>query len=304
MNKKIVGIIGGIVVIVAGIALYTSANNKSSGSNTNSSSSSSSKVTGKVLSLGSTALQPLAEQVASSFQDKNPGVTVTVQGGGSGAGLSQVSDGSAQIGNSDVFAEEKEGVDASKLVDHKVAVVGIAPVVNSDVQISSLTKTQLRDIFTGKITNWKDVGGKDEKIVVINRATGSGTRAVFEKNVLDGQNAVQATEQDSNGTVQKIVKTTPGAISYLAFAYLDSDGIKALNLSGVHPNKANVEDNSWPIWAYEHMYTKGTPTGATKAFLNYFETKEVQKTIVPKLGYIGLTDMKVTRDSSGKVSDK
>ncbi|MGO0154678.1 phosphate ABC transporter substrate-binding protein [Leuconostoc mesenteroides] len=302
MNKKIVGIIGGIVVIVAGIALYTSANDKSSNSKT--STTSSSKVNGKVLSLGSTALQPLAEQVAKSFQEKNPNVTITVQGGGSGAGLSQVSDGSAQIGNSDVFAEEKDGIDATKLVDHKVAVVGIAPVVNSDVQITSLTKEQLRNIFTGKVTNWKEVGGNDEKIVVINRATGSGTRAVFEKNVLDGQDAVQATEQDSNGTVQKIVKTTPGSISYLAFAYLDSDGIKALDLNKVHPNKQNVEDNSWPIWAYEHMYTKGNPTGATKSFLDYFTTKEVQKNIVPKLGYIGLTDMKVTRDASGKVTDK
>ncbi|ORI81660.1 phosphate ABC transporter substrate-binding protein [Leuconostoc mesenteroides subsp. mesenteroides] len=267
MNKKIVGIIGGIVVIAAGLALYTSANDKSSDNKT--STTSSSKVSGKVLSLGSTALQPLAEQVAKSFQEKNPNVTITVQGGGSGAGLSQVSDGSAQIGNSDVFAEEKDGIDATKLVDHKVAVVG-----------------------------------NDEKIVVINRATGSGTRAVFEKNILDGQDAVQATEQDSNGTVQKIVKTTPGSISYLAFAYLDSDGIKALDLNEVHPNKQNVEDNSWPIWAYEHMYTKGKPTGATKSFLEYFTTKEVQKNIVPKLGYIGLTDMKVTRDASGKVTDK
>lgn len=302
MNKTVVGIVGGVVVIAAGFALYANSNHSGSGDAKSSSSTSSTKVSGKVLALGSTALQPLAEQVASSFQEKNPGATITVQGGGSGAGLSQVSSGSAQIGNSDVFAEEKSGVDASKLKDHKVAVVGIAPVVNSDVQVSSLSKEQLRDIFTGKVTNWKDVGGKDEKIVVINRATGSGTRAVFEKNVLEGQSAVNTTEQDSNGTVQKIVSTTPGAISYLAFAYLDASGIKALNIDKVTPDKKNVEDNSWPIWAYEHMYTKGEPTGPTKAFLDYFSTSEVQKTLVPKLGYIGLTDMKVTRDSSGKVT--
>lgn len=300
MNKAVVGVIGGVVVIAAGMALYANSNKSTTKQDTKKTATSN--LSGKVLALGSTALQPLAEQVATSFQQKNPGVTVTVQGGGSGAGLSQVASGSAQIGNSDVFAEEKSGVDASKLKDHKVAVVGIAPVVNADVQVSNLSKTQLRDIFTGKITNWKEVGGKDEKIVVVNRATGSGTRAVFEKNVLDGQNAVQATEQDSNGTVQKIVSTTPGAISYLAFAYLDASGIKALNIDKVTPDTKNVEDNSWPIWAYEHMYTKGDATGATKAFLDYFTTNEVQKSIVPKLGYIGLTDMKVTRNASGKVT--
>ena len=166
-----------------------------------------------------------------------------------------------------------------------------------------MSKDQLRDIFTGKVTNWKEVGGKDEKIVVINRATGSGTRAVFEKNVLNGQAAIKTTEQDSNGTVQKIVSTTPGAISYLAFAYLDASGIKALNIDKVTPDKKNVEDNSWLIWAYEHMYTKGSATGTTKAFLDYFLTKDVQKTLVPKLGYIGLTDMKVTRDAAGKVTN-
>lgn len=300
MNKTIVGVVGIGVVVAVGFAIYNNTQATES-----KQKATPSKLTGKVLALGSTALQPLAEQVGTSFQEKNPGLTITVQGGGSGAGLSQVANGSVQIGNSDVFAEEKEGVDASKLQDHQVAVVGIAPIVNTDVQVSNISKKQLQDIFTGKITNWQEVGGQDKKIVVINRATGSGTRSVFEKNVLsDGQSAIQSTEQDSNGTVQKIVSTTPGAISYLAFAYLDASGIKALNIDKVTPDKKNVEDNSWPIWAYEHMYTKGAPNGATKAFLKYFATKEVQKNIVPKLGYIGLTDMKVTRDATGKVENK
>lgn len=300
MNKLIPAVVGGLVVIGAGFALYANADKGSS----QQSSATSSKVSGKVLAVGSTALQPLAEQVGTSFEEKNPEANITVQGGGSGAGLSQVSDGSVQIGNSDVFAEEKEGVDASKLVDHQVAVVGIAPVVNKDVSVKNLTKEQLKNIFTGKITNWKEVGGDDEKIVVINRATGSGTRAVFEKNVLDGQNAVQATEQDSNGTVQKIVKTTPGSISYLAFAYLNSNGIKSLSIDDVKPTSENVENNDWKIWAYEHMYTNGKPTGTTKSYLDYFLTKDVQKNIVPKLGYIGLTNMKVQRDADGKVTEK
>ncbi|MFT8916643.1 MAG: phosphate ABC transporter substrate-binding protein [Oenococcus sp.] len=265
---------------------------------------SKSKLTGKVLAVGSTALQPLAEQIGERFSSAHPAVQVTVQGGGSGAGLTQVQAGSVQVGNSDVFAEEKDGIDASVLVDHKVAVVGIAPVVNSDVSVRSLTKSQLKDIFTGKVTNWSQVGGKDEKIVLINRAAGSGTRAVFEKAVLGDATAATAQEQDSNGTVQKIISTTPGSISYLAFGYIKGQtGLRALKLKKIAPTAKNVRTNKWPIWGYEHMYTRGKAKGATKAFINYFHKKSV-KGIIRQLGYIPLSNMKVTKDADGVVTTK
>ncbi len=164
--------------------------------------------------------------------DGSPECKITVQGGGSGTGLSQVAQGSVTIGNSDIFAEQEAGLDATKLKDHQVAVVGMAPVVNQDVGVKNVTMSQLRDIFTGKITNWQTLGGKNEKITVVNRAAGSGTRATFEAAVMNGQKAMTTQEQDSNGTVQKIVAGTPGAISYLAFSYVKAD-VPALSVDGV-----------------------------------------------------------------------
>lgn len=256
-----------------------------------------------ITAVGSTALQPLVQEAAAQYMNDHPGATINVQGGGSGTGLSKVAEGAVQIGNSDVFAEEKDGIDASKITDHKVAVVGFAPVANQDIGVDNLTKQHLIGIFTGKIKNWKEVGGKDLKIVVINRAEGSGTRAVFEKQALDGATAVKAQEQDSSGTVQKIVNETPGAISYLAFSYINNK-VKALKVDGVEPAEENVKTNKWKIWAYEHMYTKGKAKGLTKKFIDYMLSDEVQKNLVPKLGYMPISEMQVERDAGGNVTTK
>ncbi|KYC71919.1 phosphate ABC transporter substrate-binding protein PstS family protein [Heyndrickxia coagulans] len=256
-----------------------------------------------ITAVGSTALQPLVQEAAAQYMNDHPGATINVQGGGSGTGLSKVAEGAVQIGNADVFAEEKDGIDASKITDHKVAVVGFAPVANQDIGVDNLTKQQLIGIFTGKIKNWKEVGGKDLKIVVINRAEGSGTRAVFEKQALDGATAVKAQEQDSSGTVQKIVNETPGAISYLAFSYINNK-VKALKVDGVEPAEENVKTNKWKIWAYEHMYTKGKAKGLTEKFIDYMLSDKVQKNLVPKLGYMPISEMQVERDAGGNVTTK
>lgn len=257
----------------------------------------------QIVAVGSTALQPLVESAQEQFVAKNANYQITVQGGGSGTGLSQVAIGSVQIGNSDVFAEEKDGVDASKLVDHQVAVVGMAPVVNKAVGVKNVTKDQLIAIFTGKVKNWQELGGKDQEIVVVNRASGSGTRATFEKWGLDGAKTIQAQEQDSSGTVKKIVSSTPGAISYLALSYID-DSLEALSLDGVAPTAENIETNDWPIWSYGHMYTKGKPTKEIKKFLDYMVSDEVQEGLVKDLGYLPVTKMQVSRSADGQVTEK
>jgi phosphate transport system substrate-binding protein len=253
-----------------------------------------------ITAVGSSALQPLVETVAEEYQNKYPGKFVNVQGGGSGTGLSQVQSGAVEIGNSDLFAEEKPGIKADQLVDHKVAVVGITPIVNKGVGVTELTMAQLRDIFLGKITNWQKVGGKNQEIVILNRAAGSGTRGTFEKWVLDGKTAIRAQEQDSSGMVRQIVADTPGAISYVAFSYV-SKAVATLKIDGVLPTDENVTTNDWKIWAYEHMYTKGKPTKLTSDFLDYILSADIQKNIVGKLGYIPVSGMKVERDWEGNV---
>lgn len=250
--------------------------------------------------VGSSALQPLVEAAGEQYSNNHLGKFVNVQGGGSGTGLSQIQEGAVAIGNSDVYAEEKSGIKAKELVDHRGAVVGITPVLNKKIGVRNLTMTQLKAIFTGEVTNWRELGGPDLPIVIINRAQGSGSRLTFEKWVLKGAQAKQAQEQESTGMVRQIVATTPGAISYMAFSYVDKT-VASVKVNGVKPTDQNVTTNRWPIWSYEHMYTKGQPKGLTKQFLAYVYSSAVQDKVLPKLGYIPVAKMQVTRSLNGHV---
>ncbi|PNQ86267.1 phosphate ABC transporter substrate-binding protein [Paenibacillus polymyxa] len=263
------------------------------------------ELTGNILAVGSTALQPLVEQAGQKFMavDKYKGIAVQVQGGGSGTGLTQVSGGQADIGNSDVFAKEKLESGAEELVDHQVAVVAMSAVANPKVGVTDLKKDQLVQIFTGKITNWKEVGGADQKIVIVNRPSSSGTRATFEKYAL-GQKTEDlpgSIQEDSSGTMKKLIAETPGAIGYLALSYIDNT-VTALKYDGVEANVENVEQGKYPVWAYEHMYTKGEPKEHVKAFLDYILSDEIQKADVVDLGYIPVSGMQVKRDADGNIT--
>lgn len=254
-----------------------------------------------VNAVGSSALQPLVESAGEKFTDQNPSIYINVQGGGSGTGLAQIQAGAVDIGNSDLFAEQKSGIDAKKIVGKKVAVVGITPIVNKALGVKNLTIAQLRDIFLGKITNWSEVGGPNLAIVLLNRAQGSGTRVAFEDLVLAGRQPKNAQEQDSNGMVRRIIASTKGAISYVAFSYVN-DTVKTVNLNGVKPTQKNVTTNAWLLWSYEHMYTSKKPSKSIQKFMRYILSDEVQENVVNEMGYIAIKDMQVERSMAGKVT--
>ena len=242
---------------------------------------------GSITAAGSTALQPLVDKAGKDYTAGCSGAQVNVQGGGSGTGLTQVSQGAVQIGNSDVTAESKN---ITGLVDHIVAKQGWIMVVNPDVTgVNNLTTQQATDIWTGKVTNWKDVGGKDEAIVLILRPDSSGTRATFKKIVLNGaaEASGQALTEDSNGAVVTAVKATPGATSYIGFAYYkQNEGqVTGLQLDGVDATVDNMKAGTYKLIADGHMYSKGDATGLTKSFLDYMLGDYVQHTTIPSLFY-------------------
>ncbi|HYF95201.1 MAG TPA: phosphate ABC transporter substrate-binding protein [Symbiobacteriaceae bacterium] len=248
-------------------------------------------ISGTVTASGSTALLPLVTAAREAMEDQNAAITINVSGGGSFNGLTQVASGAVQIGNSDV---EATGDTAKGLVDHKVAVAPFMIIVNKDVTATDVTLDQLAKIFRGEITNWKDVGGKDAKITIVSRQQSSGSRATIVATVLKGQGDIskEAVVQDSNGKVLDGVASTPGAIGYVDAPYFKADRVGALKVDGVAYGPEAVTSGKWPIFAYEHMYTKGEPTGATKAFLDFILSQGFQESTVEKLGFIPVTKMK------------
>ena len=299
---------GGVVAAVAGLGLV-GCGGSSAASYSDGAASDAKSVSGTVNCSGATSFQKLVESAATKFEDKYPDVTVAITGGGSGQGLSDVKDGKAQIGRSDVFAEEKLDADVvAKLEDHTVCVVGMGPIVNAKVDVDSLTTDQLKGIFTGAITDWSQVGGTAGKIQVIERKAGSGTRATFENAVLKGEKAPDSfapvAEEDSSGTVVEKIQATEGAISYLAFSYFDETKFKALKVDGVDPTAENVCSGKFNIWAYEHMYTAKDADDATKAFIDFMMSDDVQGSLVEEEGFIPASDMKVQKDAKGNVTSK
>lgn len=237
-------------------------------------------VEGTVTASGSSALLPLVKAAAEDFMAKNPKATINVTGGGSGTGLKNVADGTSNIGNSDVAAGDE--YKDKGLVDHIVAVAPFALIVNNDVNIDNLTKQQATDILSGKITNWKDVGGKDLKITVIHRPDSSGSRKLVQQIVLGtAQFTKDGITQAESGAMKTSVASTTGAIGYIDTPYIDNT-LKALKYEGVAYSADTIKDGKYPLYGIEHMYTKGEATGATKAFLDYILGDEYQKAAAGK----------------------
>ncbi|MDE3838049.1 phosphate ABC transporter substrate-binding protein [Bacillus methanolicus] len=256
-----------------------------------------SKVSGKVVIAGSTALLPLTQQAAKEFKKIHPKVSVTVSGSSSIAGPQSVMKGSATIGACDWDATKPvAGFNAFKeLKAHKIAVIPFATIVHKSNPVKNLTTAQLQGIFSGKITNWKQVGGKDAKIVVVNRKHGSGTRVNYQMKALKNASFMTKGENykevGKSGEMLSAVESNPNAIGYIDLAYVKGN-VKAVNYNGVAATTANVINGKYPVWGYGYLLTKGTPKGANAEFIKYIQSNKFQNGSLTKLKFIPINKVK------------
>ncbi len=237
-------------------------------------------LTGSLIISGSTTVLPLAQEAAEMFMEIHPNAQVNVQGGGSSVGIRNVSEGVVQIGNSSRgLKDEEKGLG---LVEHKIALDVIAVIVNKDAAVTDLTLAQVKDVFQGKITNWKEVGGADQTITVVVRDEASGTREIFDEKVLSKEKPMAgAIESNSNGIVKTKVSSTPGAIGYVSLGYVD-ETVGMLKFDGIEANVANSVDGKYPVSRFLYMFTKSEPDEISKAYIDYVLSDEFQNDVVAK----------------------
>ena len=243
------------------------------------------KLSGTVSLAGSTSMQKLCEAMIESFEEAYPDITVTAEYTGSGAGLEALAGGKTDIGNAS--RSLKDGEKQSGAVENIVAIDGIAVITHKDSVVSDLTAQQLTDIYTGKITNWKDLGGADEAIVVLGREAGSGTRGAFEELLKIEDQCTYAQELDSTGGVLAKVAATPGSIGYVSLDVVD-DTVKALSLDGVAPTEENIVAGSYKLSRPFVMATLGTieeQNDLVKTWFHYVQSDEGQ-TVIKAMGLI------------------
>lgn len=235
-------------------------------------------VSGTVKVAGSTSVQPLAEELAEAFMDKNPDVTVSVQGGGSSAGVESAIKGTAQVGTSS--RELKDEEKKSGLTETVIAKDGIAVIVNSANQVADLSKENIKKIFSGEIKDWSEVGGKKGPVTVVVREEGSGTRGAFEELVLGkgGKIVPSAVVQNSTGAVKQAVTNDPNAVGFVSLGSVDTS-VKAVKVDGVIPSEESVHDGSYKIQRPFLFLTKGEINPATKAYIDFVLSDEGQKIV-------------------------
>jgi phosphate transport system substrate-binding protein len=271
------------LVLVAALASTSLA---ACSSKTQDNTSAGGSASGTITVAGSTALLPLVLDASAAYQDAHKDVKISVSGGGSATGITQVAAKAIDIGDSDILATGRP-----ELRDHRVAVVGFAIVTNPAAGVKNLSRKQLQDVFSGKVTNWNAVGGADQKIVPVNRPRSSGTRAVFIKTIMGGVPIAESgLVQDATGTVISAIKQTPGAVSYVALSGI-KDGVAIVAVDGVTPTPQTITTGKYPIWSYEHMYTYGDPTGHIAAFIDFVKNGSG---LVQQNKFIAISAMKVT----------
>ncbi len=210
---------------------------------------------------GTTNLAPLVSTAASAYEKANPGVTISVKGNSSGAGIASLKAKQVDIAMSDV------AVDDPDFADTILGVVGFAFVVAPDVGIKNLTQKDAVAIYSGKVTNWKELGGKDEKIVLIGRQIGTGTRFVFEDKVAKTLIPID-TEKNATAVINKVL-ATPGSLGYSATGFIDGHQSMVINYEGVAPTEANIRNHTYPFATDEHLYMLKTGDAAIAAFVQY-----------------------------------
>ena len=233
---------------------------------------------------GGTAHIPVMKEAARQIMEANPAVRITVAGGGSGVGVQKVGEGIVQIGNTGRALKPAE-VEKYGLVSFPFAIDGVAVAVNPGNKVEGLTKAQIKDIFSGKIANWKEVGGADAPISLYVREDGSGTRETFEERALDkGASAAAANVVNSNGAMKTAIGQDPNAIGYVGIGHLDKS-IKGISVDGMAPSQENAASGQYTVTRLLYMNTKGEPQGITRGFVDYIFTPAGQE-IVSKAGYI------------------
>lgn len=235
-------------------------------------------LSGTVKLAGSTSVQPLAEELADKFMEANPDVSVSVQGGGSGAGIESASKGTAQIGTSS--REIKEEEKSLGLTETVIAKDGIAVIVHPTNGLAELDMDKVKKIFSGEVKDWSQIGGKKGPITVVIREEGSGTRDAFQELALGKETkfVANAVVQNSTGAVKTAVAKDPNAIGFISLGSLDSE-VKALKVDGVEPSEATVLDGSYKISRPFLFLTKGEQDAATKAFIDYVLGDEGQTVV-------------------------
>ena len=240
---------------------------------------------GKITMAGSTSMEKFANALSEAFMEKNPDVTVTAEFTGSSAGIESLLGGSVDIGNSSRRLEDEEKKDGA--VENIVAIDGIAVVTDKENPVENLTKEDLTKVYTGEITNWKALGGKDQSIVVIGREAGSGTRGAFEEILGVEEKCVYANELDSTGAVMAKAASTPGAVGYVSLDVLDNS-VNAVKLDDVEPTAENIKAGKYFLQRPFVMATKGEiseQSEQVQAFFDYLGTEE-GKALVESVGLI------------------
>lgn len=286
MRKSIKKLLAVALTATLGLATLAGCGAGSSSSGSSDDGSKSGKeLSGKIQLAGSTSMEKMCGALMEAFMEKYPNITVTTEYTGSGAGIESVTSGSVDIGNASRALSDKEK--SAGIEENIVAIDGIAMITDKNNKVTNVTKQQLTDIYTGKITNWKDLGGADEAIVVIGRESASGTRGAFEELLSVKDKCAYAQELDSTGAVLAKVAATPGAIGYVSLDVVDKTVI-ALKLDGVEATEANIKAGKYLLSRPFVMATKGAVSSQNELVQEWFNfvKSEDGKKVIKGVGLI------------------